>query len=70
MEKSKFVYLGSLVILVVLIALAFCNPITTELEYSSVQRTQLLERGTERIIQFDIINHEQKYLPCRSGKDY
>ena len=60
MKKSKFVYIGSLVILAVLIVLAFYNPITSELEYSSVQRAQLLERGTERIIQFDIINHEQR----------
>jgi hypothetical protein len=60
MEKLKIVYVLSLVILAVLIVLAFYNPITSELEYCSVQRAQLLERGTERIIQFDIINHEQK----------
>jgi len=60
MEKRKIVYVLSLAILAVLIVLAFYHPITSELEYSSVQRAQLLERGTERIIQFDIINHEQK----------
>ena len=60
MEKSKFVYIGSLAILAVLLVLAFYHPITTESKYSEVQRTQLLEKGTERIIQFDIINHEQK----------
>ena len=60
MEKIKIVYVISLVILAVLLVLAFYHPITSELEYSSVQRAQLLERDTERIIQFDIINHEQK----------
>ena len=60
MEKSKFVYIGSLAILAVLLVLAFYHPITTESKYSEVQRAQLLEKGNERIIQFDIINHEQK----------
>ena len=62
MEKNKFVYIGSLVILAVLLVLAFYQPIATESTYSEVQRAQLLEKGTERIIQFDIINHEQKNM--------
>jgi len=60
MEKSKFVYIGSLLILSILLVLAFYHPITAESKYSEVQRAQLLEKGNERIIQFDIINHEQK----------
>ena len=60
MEKLKIVYVLSLVILVVLLVLAFFHPMVHEMEYSEVQRAQLLEKGTERIIQFDIINHEQK----------
>ncbi|CAD6492737.1 MAG: hypothetical protein EMLJLAPB_01003 [Candidatus Argoarchaeum ethanivorans] len=60
MEKSKFVYIGSLVILTVLLVLVFYHPVATEGKYSEVQWVQLLEKGTERIIQFDIINHEQK----------
>ena len=62
MEKSKFVYIGSLVILSILLVLAFYYPIITESKYSEVQRVQLLEKGNERIIQFDIINHEQKNM--------
>ena len=60
MEKRKLVYILSLLILAVLIVLAFYHPIATDLEYRSVQRAQLLEKENERIIQFDIINHEQK----------
>ncbi|RLG26747.1 hypothetical protein DRN76_00970 [Methanosarcinales archaeon] len=60
MERSKFAYIGSLVILSILLALAFYHPVTTDSRCSEVQRVQLLEKGNERIIQFDIINHEQK----------
>ena len=60
MEKRKLVYILSLLILAVLIVLAFYNPLTSELEYNSVQRVQMLETANESIIQFDIINHEQK----------
>ena len=60
MEKLKIVYILSLVILAVLIVLAFRQPVVHELKYSEVQRAQLLEKEDEQIIQFDIINHEQK----------
>ena len=62
MEKLKIVYVLSLVILAVLLVLAFFHPMVHEMEYSEVQRAQLLEKGTERIIQFDIINHEQRNM--------
>ena len=62
MEKIKIVYVLSLVILVVLLVLAFFHPMVREMEYSEVQRAQLLEKGTERIIQFDIVNHEHKNM--------
>ncbi|CAD7767259.1 MAG: hypothetical protein DNFNHJIP_00667 [Candidatus Argoarchaeum ethanivorans] len=47
MEKSKFVYIGSLVILAVLLVLAFYHPVITGSKCSEVQRVQLLENGTE-----------------------
>ena len=60
MKKLKIVYVLSLVILAVLLFLAFFHPLVREMEYSEVQRAQLLEKENERIIQFDIVNHEQK----------
>ena len=60
MEKLRIVYVLSLVILVVLLVLAFYHPITTESKYSEVQWTQLLETNGERIVEFNIINHELK----------
>jgi uncharacterized membrane protein len=62
MEKIKIVYVLSLVILAILLVLAFFHPMVREMEYSEVQRAQLLEKGTERIIQFDIVNHEHKNM--------
>ena len=75
MEKLKIVYVLSLVILAVLLVLAFFHPMVREMEYSEVQRAQLLEKENERIIQFDIINHEQKdmnysILVTVDGKKY
>jgi len=60
MSRLKIVYILSLVILGVLIALAVFRPMAVGEEYSTVQRAQLLEREDEWIIEFDIINHEGK----------
>jgi hypothetical protein len=60
MNKSKFVYIGSLLILAVLLVLAFYHPIATESEYSKVQWVQMLETNGERIAEFNIVNHEGK----------
>ena len=62
MEKLRIVYVLSLVILAVLLVLVFYHPLVHEMEYSEVQRAQLLEKENERIIQFDIISHEQKAM--------
>ena len=53
-------YIGSLVILAVLLVLAFYPPITTESEYSKVQWVQMLKTNGERIAEFNIVNHEGK----------
>ena len=75
MNKSKFVYIGSLVILAVLLVLAFYHPITTESAYSKVQWVQMLETNGERIAEFNIVNHEGKdmnytILSFINGKSY
>jgi hypothetical protein len=57
-DKLRILYLSSLLILAALLVLAFFQPMTHEMEYSEVQRVQLLESENERIIQFDIFNHE------------
>lgn len=59
MSRSKIVLIISLVILEVLIVLAVIRPMVTSPDnYSEIQRSQLLEREGEWIIDFDIINHE------------
>lgn len=61
-RKLKFgiIYTASLVMLAVLIAFAVFRPMATGEEYSQVQRANLLEKGDQWIIQFDIINREGK----------
>jgi len=58
--KLRLIYIASLVILVVLIAFTVFRPMATSGEYSEVQRAQLLEREDQWIIEFDIINREEK----------
>ena len=55
---SKAIYVASLIILGILLALTSYRLVTPKVEYSEVQRGQLLEREDETIIQLDIINHE------------
>ena len=60
MSKLRIIYIVSLVILVVLIAFTVFRPMIGGGEYSEVQKEQLLETESEWIIQFDIINHEER----------
>jgi len=60
MSKLRIIYIVSLVILVVLIAFTVFRPMAIGGKYSEVQREQLLETESEWIIQFDIINHEER----------
>lgn len=54
----RIVYILSLVILGVLLAVTVFSPVVTRSKYSEVQREQLLQTKDEHIIQFSIINHE------------
>ncbi len=58
MSKLGIIYIGSLVILAVLLVFTVFQPMATGDKYSEVQKEQLLETESEWIIQFDIINHE------------
>lgn len=73
--KVKALYIVSLLVLGVFVVLPFFYPAVPETEYSEVSRTQLLENGTEEIILFDIVNHEQKdmnytVMVTVDGKNY
>ncbi len=59
--KLKALYIVSLLVLGVFVVLPFFHPTAVpETAYSEVSGVQLLENGTERIILFDIVNHERK----------
>ena len=58
MSRLKIVYIVSLVILGVLIILAVVRPMAIGSGYSTVARAHLLQKETESIVEFDIINHE------------
>jgi len=58
--KLKALYIVSLLVLGVFVVLPFFHPTVSETAYSEVSGVQLLENGTERIILFDIVNHERK----------
>ena len=75
MPKFRIIYIVSLVILGVLIALTVFRPMATGEEYSEVQRAQLLEREDQWIIEFDIINQEKQDMSyiikvLADGKQY
>ena len=75
MPKFRIIYIVSLVILGVLIALTVFRPMATGEEYSEVQRAQLLEREDQWIIEFDIINQEKQDMSyiikvLADGKEY
>jgi len=58
MSTLRIVYIVSLVILGVLIAVTVFQPVVTGGKYSEVQRAQLLEIEDQWIIKFNIINQE------------
>ena len=75
MPKLRIIYIVSLVILGVLVAFTVFRPMATGEEYSEVQRAQLLEREDQWIIEFDIINREEKDMSytirvLADGKQY
>ena len=56
--RFRVIYIASLVILGVLIAFTVFRPVATGENYSEVQRSQLLEREDQWIVELDIINRE------------
>ena len=60
MARLKIVYILMVVILAVLIAFTVFKPMSATGKYSEVQREQLLQAKDEWIVQFDIINREDK----------
>lgn len=58
MSRLKIVFILSLVILGVLIALTVFRPMATGSAYSTVQQVQLLEREDQWIIELRIFNRE------------
>ncbi len=60
MSKLRILYILSLVLLGVLIGFTVFKPMATDEKYSEVVREQLLQAEDEWIIQFDIMNHEDR----------
>lgn len=58
MSKLRVVYIASLAILGVLIAVTVFKPMATGGEYSMVQRAHFLEREDRWVIELHIFNHE------------
>lgn len=58
--RLKAVYIASLAALAVLVVFGVFRPMATTGQYSEVQRAHLLEGDDRWIIEFDIINHEEK----------
>ena len=56
--KSRILYIVSLVILGILLVFTVSRPIAASVEYSQVQRTQLLEEENQWIIELHILNNE------------
>lgn len=56
--KLRITYIASLIILVVLVALAMVRPAAAGNNYSEVSREHLIQVDNGYIIKFDIINHE------------
>lgn len=60
MSRPKNVFILSLVLLGLLITFTVFRPMVTGGEYSEVQRTQLLEREDQSIVELRIFNKEGK----------
>ena len=74
-SKLKIFYLLSLAILAVLFVLAVFKPFASGANYTEVGRQSLLKTQDEWILQFDILNHENKDVKYTirilfSDKDY
>jgi hypothetical protein len=59
-SRIKILYILSLIILGVLIVFTVFRPMAMEGGYSEVQRTHLLERENQWIIELHILSHEEK----------
>ena len=60
MSKLRIAYVLSLALLGVLAGLAVVRPFVTGTDYSAVGRESVLQKEDEWIIQFDIINQQDK----------
>jgi len=60
MSKLRMVFIILLVILGVMVVFTVLSPMATGQKYSKVQSTQLLQAEDEWVIQFDIMNNEEK----------
>jgi len=60
MSGLRIIYVISLVILGTLLVFTVFRPVATSGEYGEVRRAQLLQTDDEWIIQFDLINHEDR----------
>jgi hypothetical protein len=60
LSKLRIVYILSLALLGVLAGLAVVRPLVTGRDYSAVARESVLQEDDQWIIQFDIINQQDK----------
>ena|SRR3972149_879424 len=60
MSRLRIIYILSLALLGVLAGLAVARPFVTGRDYSAVGRESVLQEEGEWIVQFDIINHQNK----------
>lgn len=60
LSRPGFFYILSLLLLGVLAVLVFFRPLAIGREYSAVQKEQLLKTKDGLIIQFDLVNQEEK----------
>jgi len=60
MSKLRIIYIASLIILGVLLIFTVFKPMVPEENFSAVTRESIIQREGEWIIQFDIINREDK----------
>jgi hypothetical protein len=73
MLKLRIFYIASLVILGLLLVFAVYKPMNSSEQYSLVTWESIIEGENQWIVQFDIINHEQRdmdyYICWVTGED-
>ncbi len=60
MKKLKILYILSMVVLGLLVALAVFRPLVSGGQYTEVQKQSLMRREDDWLIEFDVVNHEGK----------